>query len=124
MQFCLASYWDSCSAQEAGTYSSTKFNFVLQHTGEKSRFRFRGPSCHKCSVSQSDCTICCKPRVERYVQALRLGEGDSYTFLACLASAHALHEQRAIRETASGNEALKLNRGMEHESVPSAPARP
>lgn len=68
--------------------------------------------------------ICCEPPAERYVQALGLGEGDSYTFLAWLASAHALHEQRAICETAPGNEALKLNRGIEYESVPSAPARP
>lgn len=76
------------------------------------------------SVAERLHYICCEPPAERYVQALGLGEGDSYTFLARLASAHALHEQRAICETAPGNEALKLNRGIEYESVPSAPARP
>lgn len=76
------------------------------------------------SVAERLHYICCKPPVERYVQALRLGEGDSYIFLAWVASAHALHEQSTIYETAPGNEALKLNRGIEHESVPSAPARP
>lgn len=76
------------------------------------------------SVAERLHYICCEPPAERYVQALGLAEGDSYTFLAWLASAHTLHEQRAICETAPGNEALKLNRGIEYESVPSAPARP
>lgn len=124
MQFCLASYWDSCSANKRVALIKALNSTFVAHRWEILLQIFSSVIPEVLSVAERLHYICCKAPVERYVQALRLGEGDSFTFLAWLASVHTLHEQRAICATAPGNEALELNRGIEHESVPLAPARP
>lgn len=124
MQFCLASYWDSCSANKRVALIKALNSTFVAHRWEILLQIFSSVIPEVLSVAERLHCICCKPPVERYVQALRLGEGDSFTFLAWLASVHTLHEQRAICATTPGNEALELNRGIEHESVPLAPARP